>query len=84
MQISPVSIHHHLHKSPAQPLPLLPHPHQIVKIHHCCLLLQCFQYISKEEDSMGTQACIYTGSLYANTLCKSCRKSCACSLHTLL
>ena len=49
MQISPVSIHHLLHKSPAQPLPLLPHPHQIVKIHHCCLLLQCFQYISEER-----------------------------------
>ena len=49
MQISPVSIHHHLHKSPAQPLPLLPHPHQIVKIHHCCLLLQCFQYILKKR-----------------------------------
>ena len=75
MQASPVSSHHHLHKSPGQPCHLLPHPHQTVKLHYCFLLLHCFHYISEEEDSLGTQACTCAGSLYANILCKSCRKS---------
>ena len=84
MQISPVSIHHHLHRSPAQSSHHLPHPHQTVKVHHCFLLLHCFQCISEEDDSLGTQSFTCIGSLYANNLCKSCRKSCTHLLHTLL
>ena len=84
MQISPVSIHHHLHRSPAQSCHLLPHPHQTVKVHDCLLLKHCFQCTSEEDGSLGTQPCTCTGSLNANNLCKSCRKSCAYSLHTLL
>ena len=60
MQISPVSIHHHLCKFPAQPCHLLPHPpHQTVKLNHDFQWLYCFQDISEEENALGTHACMY-------------------------
>ena len=81
MQISQMYTHHHLHRFPAQSCHHLPHPHQTVKVHHCFLLLYCFQCISEEDEYLGSQPCTCIGSLYANNLGKSCRMSSACSLH---
>ena len=68
MQISPVSSHHHPHRSPGQSCHLLPHPHQTVKVHHCFLLLHFFQSNSEDDNSLGTQPCTCAGNLYANNL----------------